>query len=56
MAADLRSQLHMVDVEELERQFRSDPSPQVYIPLGEVYLRRGFPFKAINVAQKGLKG
>lgn len=55
MAADLTGALSMIDVEELERQFRSDSSAQVYIPLGEAYLRRGFPFKAIAVAQKGLK-
>ncbi len=56
MAADPTGALHMVDVDELERQFKTDASPQVYIPLGEAYLRRGFPFKAIAVAQKGLKG
>lgn len=55
MAADLTGALSMIDVEELERQFRSDSSPHVYIPLGEAYLRRGFPLKAIAVAQKGLK-
>lgn len=56
MAADPQGALHMVDVDELERQFKTDASPQVYIPLGEAYLRRGFPFKAIAVAQRGLKG
>ncbi|HAA55963.1 MAG TPA: hypothetical protein DCE42_14460, partial [Myxococcales bacterium] len=44
-----------MDAEELEQLFRSNKSSDVYIPLGEMYLRRGFPRKAIDVLSKGLK-
>lgn len=43
------------DVEELEQLLRNDASPEVFLPLAEAYIRRGFPQEAIRVCQKGLK-
>ena len=53
---DILEEAMLKDVEDLEQQFRRDSSPEVYIPLGKIYLKRGDPFRAITVAQKGLKG
>ena len=43
------------DIEELEQLLRQDASPQVFLPLAEAYIRRGYPLEAIRVCQKGLK-